>query len=108
MSRNHGPKPQKSGFSSNFETSHLPWLSLAQSLAHTFFWFFGKPFGGTNTLWSKNHVPARAWDRVITQNSIFIQKLLCNAAHNGSSLRSGAKSKYSIVSSNMILSSKRN
>ena len=79
-----------------------------QSLAHTFFWFFGKPFGGTNTLWSKNHVPARAWDRVITQNSIFIQKLLCNAAHNGSSLRSGAKSKYSIVSSNMILSSKRN
>ena len=51
---------------------------------------------------------ARAWDRVITQNSIFIQKLLCNAAHNGSSLRSGAKCKYSIVSSNMVLSGKRN
>ena len=99
LSRNHGPKPQKSEF-----LSYLPWPSLA----HTFFWFLWKPFGGTNTLWSKNHVQARAWDRVITQNSIFIQKLLCNAAHNGSSLRSGAKCKYSIVSSNMVLSGKRN
>ena len=104
LSRNHGLKPQKSEFLSNFETSYLPWPSLA----HTFFWFLWKPFGGTNTLWSKNHVQARAWDRVITQNSIFIQKLLCNATHNGGSLRSGAKCKYSIVSSNMVLSGKRN
>ena len=51
---------------------------------------------------------ARAWDRVITQNSTFIQKLLCNAAHNGGGFRSGAKCKYSIVSSNMVLSGKRN
>ena len=37
-----------------------------------------------------------------------IQKLLCNAAHDGGSLKSGAKCKYSIVSSNMVLSDKRN
>ena len=41
LSRNHGLKPQKSEFSSNFETSYLLWLSLA----HTFFWFLWKPFG---------------------------------------------------------------
>ena len=73
-----------------------------------FFWFLWKSFGGANTQWSKNHVQARTWDRVITQNSIFIQKLLCNAAHNGGGLRSGAKCKYSIVCSNMVLSGKRN
>ena len=78
----------------NFETSYLPWLSVV----HTFFWFLWKPFGDTNTQWSKNHMQVRAWDRVITQNSTFIQKLLCNAAHNGGSLRSGAKCKYSIYS----------
>ena len=39
---------------------------------------------------------ARAWDRVITQNSSFIQKLLCDAAHNGDGLKSGAKYKYSV------------
>ena len=33
------------------------------------------------------------------KNSIFIQNLLCNAAHNGSGLRSGEKCKYSIISS---------
>ena len=104
LSRNHGPKPQKAEFLSNFETSYLSWPSLG----HTFFWFLWKPFWGANTQWSKNHVQVRAWDRVITQNSTFIQKLLCNAAHNGSGLRSGAKCKYSIVCSNMVLSGKRN
>ena len=104
LPRNHGLKPQKFQFLSNFETSYLRWPSLAD----TFFWFLWKPFGGTNTMQSKNHVQARNWDRVITQNSIFIQKLFCNAAHNGSSLRSGAKCKYSIVSSNMVLSGKKN
>ena len=103
-SRNHGPKPQKSEFLWNLETSYLPWPSLA----HTFFWFLSKPFEGTNTLCSKNHVPGRTWDRVVTQHSIFIQKLLCKAAHNGGGLRSGAKCNYSIVSSNMVLSGKRN
>ena len=44
----------------------------------------------------------------VTQNSIFIQKLLCKAAHNGGGLRSGGKCKYSIVSSNVVLSGKRN
>ena len=97
LSRNHGLKPQKSEFLSNFETPYLPWPSLA----HTF-------LGGTNTLWSKNHVQARAWDRVITQNSNFIQKLLCNAAHNGGGLGSGAKCKYFIVPLNMVPSGKRN
>ena len=104
LSRNHGLKPQKSEFSLNLETSYLPWPSLA----HTFFWFLWKPFEGTNTLCSKNHVQARAWVKAITQNLIFFQKLPCKAAHNGGGLRSGAKSKYSIVSSNMILSGKRN
>ena len=52
LSRNHGPKPQKSEF-----LSYLQWPSLA----HTFFWFLWKPFRGTNTLWSKNQGPGTEW-----------------------------------------------
>ena len=62
LSRNHGPKPQKAEFLSNFETSYLPWPSLA----HTFFWFLWKPCRGTNTLW-----PGTEW-------SLKIQFLLKN------------------------------
>ena len=71
LSRNHGPKPQKAEFLSNFETSYLSWPSLA----NTFFWLLWKPFGGTNTLWSKKIMckqgPGTAW-------SLEIQSLFKN------------------------------
>ena len=95
LSRNHDPKPQKSEFLSNFGLHVFHGYHL-----HILFSGFCESYLRVLILWSKNRVQARAWDK----NS----KLLCNAAHDGGSLKSGAKCKYSIVSSNMVLSDKRN
>ena len=99
LARNHCPKAQFSSNFLKFESSYLPWPSLA----HSVLWVFWKYAGPTFISWKKIHMQARAWGWVAVWKSVFVQKLLQKLSHMGVGPRSDKWWLWFLISQNNVL-----